>query len=99
MTERGEGMAAGTGDVDGGARAQLSNLYGVFVLSIKMFGGRDPAKILALAATAVPSLGSCTVMATYLMDGGKLERQPSDRPADPALDLSVSQLDDRGSGV
>jgi sugar diacid utilization regulator len=92
-------MTAGTGDVDGWARAQLSNLYGVFVLSMKMFGGRDPAKILALAATAVPSLGPCTVVATYLMAAGRLERQPSDRPADPALDLSVSRLDDRGSGV
>ncbi|HEX8865211.1 MAG TPA: helix-turn-helix domain-containing protein [Lentzea sp.] len=92
-------MATGTGDVDGWARAQLSNLYGVFVLSMKMFGGKDPAKILALAATAVPSLGSCTVLASYLVAGGAFERQPSDLPVDHALDLTVSQLDDLGSGV
>lgn len=92
-------MTTGVGEGDGWARAQLSNLYGVFVLSMKMFGGRDPAKILALAATAVSSLGPCTVAATYLVAGGGLERQPSDRPADPELDRSVSLLDDRGSGA
>ncbi|SES44420.1 PucR family transcriptional regulator [Lentzea albida] len=92
-------MIAGTGGVDGWARTQLSNLYGVFVLSMKMFGGRDAAKILALAATAVPSLGPCTVAATYLAAGGALERQPSDRPPDAELDRIVSQIDEHGSGV
>ncbi|USX53796.1 hypothetical protein [Lentzea sp. HUAS12] len=92
-------MTAGIGGVDGWARTQLSNLYGVFVLSMKMFGGRDAAKILALAATAVPSLGPCTVAATYLVAGGALERQPSDRPPDAELDRIVSQIDEHGSGV
>lgn len=92
-------MAVGAGGMDGWARAQLSNLYGLFVLSMKMFGGRDPAKILALAATSVASLGPCTVVATYLMVGGRLVRQPADGPADSELDRFVSQLDDRGSGA
>jgi sugar diacid utilization regulator len=92
-------MAAGAGDADSWARAQLSTLYGLFVLSVKMFSGRDPERILALAATSVPSLGPCTVAATYLMTGGSLVRQPAGRPADPELDPLVSELDDRGSGV
>ncbi|MFJ8957762.1 PucR family transcriptional regulator [Lentzea sp. NPDC102401] len=92
-------MAVGLGGLDGWARAQLSNFYGLFVLSMKMFGGRDSAKIIALAATSVPSLGPCTVVATYLVAEGALVRQPSDLPADSELDRFVSQLDDRGSGV
>ncbi|RDI31824.1 PucR family transcriptional regulator [Lentzea flaviverrucosa] len=88
-------MAAGTGELDGWARAQLSTLYGLFVLSMKMFSGRDPQEILALAATSVPSLGPCTVVATYLMTNGSLELQPAGGPADPF----VSELDDPGSGV
>ncbi|TWP53959.1 transcriptional regulator [Lentzea tibetensis] len=92
-------MAVGAGDLDGWARAQLSTLYGLFVLSMKMFSGRDPARILALAATSVPSLGPCTVAATYLMTDGSLVRQPAGLPADPELDPLVSKLDDRGSGA
>lgn len=92
-------MTDGTGGMDSGTRAQLSTFYGLFVLSMKMFSGRDPAKILALAATSVPSLGPFTVAATYLMTNGSLERQPLGRSADPELDPFVSKLDDRGSGV
>ncbi|MEU3648103.1 helix-turn-helix domain-containing protein [Lentzea sp. NPDC034063] len=92
-------MAAGAGEVDGWARAQLSTLYGLFVLSMKMFSGRDAEKILALASTSVPSLGPCTVAASYLMTNGVLERQPLEQPADQEPDLFVSELDDRGTGV
>lgn len=92
-------MAVDAGGLDGWARDQLSNLYGLFVLSMVMFSRRDPAKILALAATTVPALGPCTVKATYLMADGGLTRQPVDQPADPELDRFVSQLDDRGSAA
>jgi sugar diacid utilization regulator len=92
-------MAAETGELDGWARAQLSTLYGLFVLSMKMFSGRDTGKILALAATSVPSLGPCTVAATYLTTNGSLERQPAGGPTGPEPDLFVSEPDDRGSGV
>ncbi|MFI6095044.1 PucR family transcriptional regulator [Lentzea sp. NPDC051213] len=85
--------------MDSWARGQLSTLYGLFVLSLKMFSGRDPERILALAATSVPSLGPCTVAATYLMTAGSLVRQPAGHPADPELDPLVPELDDRGSGV
>lgn len=92
-------MADGPGGLDGWARTQLSNLYGLFVLSMKMFGGRDSAQILALAATSVPSLGPCSVVATYLIADGRPVRQSSDLPADLELDSLVSQLDDGGPGV
>jgi len=92
-------MAVEAGDLTGWARAQLSNLYVLVVLSMMMFDGRDPARILALAATSVSSLGPCAVEATYLTAEGRLVRQPGDRPADPELDRFVTQLDDRGAGV
>ncbi|MFD9701138.1 PucR family transcriptional regulator [Lentzea sp. NPDC059081] len=92
-------MTAGATGADAWARARLSSLYGVFVLSMNMFGGKDPAKILALAAAAVPSLGPCTVAATYLVAGGVLGRQPTGHPPDAELDRLVSEMDGHGSGA
>ncbi|MCP2242415.1 PucR family transcriptional regulator [Lentzea aerocolonigenes] len=92
-------MAIGAGGLDRWARAQLSNLYGLFVLSMMMFDGRDAAKILALAATSVPSLGPCAADTTYLMVGGRLVRTPSGQPADRELDRIVSELEDHDTGV
>ncbi|MDZ4233779.1 MAG: hypothetical protein U1C73_08445, partial [Dietzia sp.] len=47
------------------ARAQLSNLHGVLVLSALMFDGRDAVSILELATDAVSSLGAFQTVATY----------------------------------
>ncbi|MET9630467.1 helix-turn-helix domain-containing protein [Lentzea sp. NPDC006480] len=103
MTKRnhglGEGMVGDAGGLDSWARAQLSNLYGLFVLSMMMFDSRDSAKILALAATSVSSLGPCASDMTYLMVDGELVRTPSDQPAGPELDRIVSELDDHDSAV
>jgi sugar diacid utilization regulator len=73
------------------ARAQLSNLYGVLVLSALMFDGRDADSILELAAHAVSSLGAFHTDATYRIANGKLVdgRQP-DRKLDRRVDSLVA---------
>ncbi|WP_131809410.1 PucR family transcriptional regulator [Mycolicibacterium iranicum] len=72
------------------ARAQLSNLYGVLVLSALMFDGRDAASILELAANAVPSLGAFHIDATYRMANGKLvDGRDPDRKLDTRIDALV----------
>ncbi|BBZ25878.1 hypothetical protein MMAD_01730 [Mycolicibacterium madagascariense] len=73
------------------ARTQLSNLYGVLVLSALMFDGRDAASILELAANAVSSLGAFRTDATYRFVNGALAdgRQP-DRKLDGRVDAHVA---------
>jgi sugar diacid utilization regulator len=73
------------------ARAQLSNLYGVLVLSALMFDGRDADSILELAANAVSSLGAFHTDATYRIINGKLVdgREP-DRKLDRRIDSLVT---------
>jgi sugar diacid utilization regulator len=73
------------------ARAQLSNLYGVLVLSALMFDGRDADSILELAANAVSSLGGFHIDATYRIVNGRLVdgRQP-DRKLDRRMDSLVA---------
>lgn len=47
---------------------QISNLHGLFVLSMIMTQSRDPKEILSLAVTSVPSLCPCTVTGVYLAE-------------------------------
>src|ERR1700754_2918060 len=73
------------------ARAQLSSLYGVLVLSALMFDGRDADSILELAANAVSSLGAFHVDAAYRIVKGQLVdgRRP-DRKLDSRMDYLVA---------
>jgi sugar diacid utilization regulator len=89
-------MTTAAEGTDSWGRAQLSNLYGLFVLSMMMFDGRNAEKILTLAATSVPSLGPCMADAMYLEVDGEFVRRPADQPPDSELDALVSQLDDHG---
>ncbi len=73
------------------ARAQLSNLYGVLVLSALMFDGRDADSILELAANAVSSLGEFHTDATYRITDGKLiDGRDPDRKLDRRVDALVA---------
>lgn len=73
------------------ARAQLSNLYGVLVLSALMFDGRDSDSILELAANAVSSFGAFHTDATYRIVNGKLvDGRDHDRRLDRRIDSLVT---------
>jgi sugar diacid utilization regulator len=84
------GSSAGAG-LDRQDRAQLSSLYGVFVLSSLMFDGRGPDAILELAANAVPSLAQCNTDAVYrVLDGTLTDSRDPERRLDGALDTVVA---------
>ena len=73
------------------ARTQLSNLYGVLVLSALMFDGRDADSILELAANAVSSLGAFHTDATYrIMNGELVDGRDSGRKLDRRIDSLVT---------
>lgn len=73
------------------ARAELSSLYGVYVLSALMFDGRDAESILQLAANAVSSLGAFHTDATYRIADGKLvDARFPDRVLDRRMDALVA---------
>ncbi len=73
------------------ARSQLSNLYGVLILSAFMFDGRDAASILEMAANAASSLGAFHTEATYrVVNGTLVDGREPDRKLDRRLDSVVS---------
>jgi sugar diacid utilization regulator len=77
-------------ETDSEGRAQLSNLYGVFVLSSLMFDGRGADLILQLAANSVSSLGRCHTEATYrVLNGSLTDGRDPDRALDGKLDSVV----------
>ncbi|MFG1926361.1 PucR family transcriptional regulator [Cryptosporangium sp. NPDC048952] len=79
-------------------REQLSNLYGLFVVSMMMFDGRDPDDILRLAATSLPSLCECTVDTVYLRVDRALIPARGGTP-DPALVEALESLDGQSGPV
>lgn len=81
-------------------RAQLSNLYGLFAISMMMFDGREAADIMRLAATSVPSLSGCTTDAAYLVDeDGRVTAQDGAEEADPGLAAEVGKLDGQSGRI
>lgn len=77
--------------VDRADRAQLSSLYGVFVLSSLMFDGRGADSVLQLAENAVSSLGPCQPEATYrLIDDSLVDGRRPERPLDTPMDSVVA---------
>ena len=79
-------------------RAQLSKLYGLFVVSMMMFDSRRADDIIQLAATSVPSLSGCEVDAAYLVIDGALTRRDAGA-ADAELDARVGSLDGNSGRV
>jgi sugar diacid utilization regulator len=55
---------------DASLRDQLSGMRSLLALSMVMSESDDPAHILGLAATAVPTLGRCRLEGVHLGDGG-----------------------------
>lgn len=81
-------------------RSQLSNLYGVFAISMMMFDGREAADIMRLAATSVPSLSGCTTDAAYLVDeDGAVTPQDGAEEAHPDLGAEVGKLDGQSGRI
>jgi sugar diacid utilization regulator len=92
-------MSPASAELDSWGRAQLSNLYGLFVLSMMMFDGRDAEDILRLATTSVPSLSPSEVDAMYLINDGGLVRRPDEQRRDDELDALVEKLEGNGGRV
>jgi len=81
-------------------RAQLSNLYGLFAISMMMFDDREATDIMRLAKTAVPSLSSCTTDAAYLVDeDGRVTAQDGAEEAHPGLAAEVGKLDGQSGRI
>src|ERR1700726_2342693 len=81
---------APSAEVDADGKAQLSNLYGILVLTSLMFDGRGADSILELAADAVSSLSRCHTEATYLiMNGSLTDGRDRGRNLDRQLDSIV----------
>ncbi|MET8998652.1 helix-turn-helix domain-containing protein [Amycolatopsis sp. NPDC004169] len=80
--------------------AQLSNLHGLFAISMMMFDGRDAADILRIAAASVSSLIGCTTDAAYLVDDdGTVTPQNGAEKAHPDLGAAVGKLDGQSGGI
>jgi len=101
MTPEGDVVSRGQeARTDSWWRAQLSNLYGVFAISMMMFDGREAADIMRLAATSVPSLSGCTTDAAYLVDeGGAVTPQDGAEEAHPDLAAEVAKLDGQSGRI
>ncbi|HEY2701377.1 MAG TPA: helix-turn-helix domain-containing protein [Pseudonocardiaceae bacterium] len=79
-------------------REQLSNRYGLFVVSMMMFDNRDADDIVRLAATSVPWLSGCEVEAVYVIVDGVLTPNRGGGTPSAELDEQVGGLaGDNGS--
>lgn len=101
MTPEGDAVSRGQeARTDSWWRAQLSNLYGIFAISMMMFDGREAADIMRLAATSVPSLSGCTTDAAYLVDeDGAVTPQDGAEEAHPDLAAEVGKLDGQSGRI
>ena len=73
-------------------REQLSNLYGLFAISMLMFETRDDDAILRLAVTSAPALSDCEVVASYLVIRGVLTSRTDIESANPSIAAQVGSL-------
>jgi len=74
---------------DAALRDQLSGMRSLLALSMVMSESDDPAHILGLAATAVPTLGRCRLEGVHLGDGGWQAVQGGHAGADARGDLET----------
>lgn len=79
------------------AQAQLASLRGLCALSVALSNEHEVAEILRVAGAAVPSLGSCRMLASYRRVDGEFQQYPPTSPAQPGLDQQVSAQDGGGS--
>jgi DNA-binding PucR family transcriptional regulator len=63
-------LARAAPEPDAAARAQLSNLQGLLVLSMMMTERRDEREILRVASSSVASLGPARLVGLYLFEAG-----------------------------
>jgi sugar diacid utilization regulator len=70
-------------------RDQLSGMRSLLALSMVMSESDDPAHILGLAATAVPTLGRCRLEGVHLGDGGWQAVQGGHAASDARGDLEA----------
>jgi sugar diacid utilization regulator len=80
-------------------RVQVSELYGLFTLSMMMFGARDSEEILRLCASSFPPLGSLCVEAAYLADAGATRPVDIGRPELEGVRQQLSALGAQGGPV
>jgi sugar diacid utilization regulator len=92
MTPQGVGVRDGGARPDEWWRGQLSNLYGLFVISMSMFEAREVDAILRLAETSAPALSDCEVVATYLVSRGVVTSRPATRSPDASIAAQVRGL-------
>jgi sugar diacid utilization regulator len=89
-------LAQGTAYGYAPARAQVSDLYGLFTVSMMMFGERDGAAIMRLCASSLPSLGSIRVEAAYLTEGAELVPVDIGRDVQASLASQVAHIGQEG---
>lgn len=81
-------------------RAQMSNFYGLFAISMMMFDGREPADIIRLVATSVSSLSGCATEAVYLLDeDGEVIRQDGAGDVHPDLGSEIGRLEGQSGRI
>lgn len=74
-------------------REQLTNLCGLFALSLLLQGRVEDDEILELVASAVPALGPCRVEGTYLVrDEIRRNGNRPSRGSDPGLRTQLDAL-------
>ncbi len=86
------GVRDGSARPDHWWRQQLSNFYGLFVISMLMFEARDVDVILRLAATSAPALSDCEVVASYLVIHGVLVSGPDTKSPNGQIGAQVGSL-------
>jgi sugar diacid utilization regulator len=92
-------LAQGNGYRDATGRAQVSDLYGLFTVSMLMFGERDGAAIMRLCASSFPSLGSLRVEAAYLNEADSMVPVDIGRDVQGSLASQVAHAGQQGGRV
>jgi hypothetical protein len=85
--------------VDTPGPAQVSDLYGLFTVSMMMFGARDGAAIMRLCSSSFPALGSLRVEAAYLTNDDGLVPVDIGRDEVPDLTAQVSRACPKGGQI
>src|SRR4051812_6619007 len=86
---------------DVAVRDQLSSLQGLLVVSMLMTERNDVPEILALASSAVPSLGQCRLDGAYLKgDGWLVTAGPCEDPSARAeIEIQFAVLSEAGGAL
>ncbi|MGX7681208.1 PucR family transcriptional regulator [Jatrophihabitans sp. DSM 45814] len=96
---QGTGYAQATGYDGATGRAQVSDLYGLFTVSMMMFGERDGAAIMRLCTSSFPSLGSLRVEAAFLNEADSMVPVDIGRDVPESLASQVADAGAQGGRV